>query len=125
MPRTTDLPVMRVIGRNLAEIRHHRGLTQEQLADRIGLSVDAIIKLERGAHFLRFRTLLVLSRELDVPLRDLMEDRGGLAGANNARARLEVQARTFLHDLSDELLGIAVEQLSALARLNRPSEPKD
>src|SRR5690348_15609380 len=102
MPRTTDLPVMRAIGRNLAEIRHHRGLTQEQLADRIGLSVDAIIKLERGAHFPRFRTLLVLSRELDVPLRDLMEDQGSLAG--DGRARLEVQARAFLHDFSDELL---------------------
>jgi transcriptional regulator with XRE-family HTH domain len=116
---------MRAIGRNLAEIRHHRGLTQEQLAGRIGLPVDAIIKLERGAHFPRFRTLLVLSRELDVPLRDLMEDQGSLADANNARARLEVQARTLLHDLSDELLAIAVEQLSALARLDRPSGPKD
>ena len=116
---------MRAIGRNLAEIRHHRGLTQEQLADRIGLPVDAIAKLERGAHFPRFRTLLVLSRELDVPLRDLMEDQGSLADANNARARLEVQARTLLHDLSDELLAIAVEQLSALAKLDRPSRPKD
>jgi transcriptional regulator with XRE-family HTH domain len=125
MPPTTDLPVMRAIGRNLAEIRHHRGLTQEQLADRIGLPVDAIAKLERGAHFPRFRTILVLSRDLNVPLRDLMDDQGSLADTNNDRARLEVQGRALLHDLNDEILEIAVEQLSALARLDRPSGPKD
>ena len=125
MARTTDLPVLRAIGRNIAEIRNYRGLTQEQLAHRIGVSADALASLERGARFPRLRTLLVLSQELDVPLRDLMEDQGSLADANNARVRLEVQARTLLHDLSDELLAIAVEQLSALARLDCPSGSKD
>src|ERR1700720_1852013 len=123
MARTTDLPVLRAIGRNIAEIRNYRGLTQEQLAHRIGVSADALASLERGARFPRFRTLLVLSRELDVPLRDLMEDQGNLAGASNDRARLVVQGRTLLHDLSDEFLAVAVEQLSALAK-RRPSGRK-
>ena len=123
MARTTDLPVLRAIGRNIAEIRNYRGLTQEQLAHRIGVSADALASLERGARCPRFRTLLVLSRELDVPLRDLMEDQGNLAGASNDRARLVVQGRTLLHDLSDEFLAVAVEQLSALAK-RRPSGRK-
>ena len=125
MARTTDLPVLRAIGRNIAEVRNYRGLTQEQLADRIGVSADALASLERGARFPRLRTLLVLSRELDVPLRDLIEDQKNVADASNDRARLMVQARTLVHDLSDEFLAIAVEQLSALARRDGSSGAKD
>src|SRR5262249_22771470 len=125
MARTTDLPVLLAIGRNVAEVRNYRGLTQEQLADRIGVSADALASLERGARFPRFSTLLVLSRELGVPLRDLIEDPKNVANASNDRTRLVAQARTLVHDLSDEFLAIAVEQLSALARRDGSSGAKD
>lgn len=125
MGRSTDVPVLRAIGRNVAEIRRYRGLTQEHLADRIGISANTIAVIERGTYYPKFGNLLLLSRGLDVSLRDLLEDREDSADANNDRARLEVQGRILLHDLSDEYLAIAVEQLSALARRPRSSGAKN
>jgi len=124
-----DLPVMRAIGRNVAKTRHLHGLTRERLAGQIGVSVDAIFKLEHGLHVPRFKTLLDLSRELDIPLRDLLDQQNladerndeNLADErNDDRARLERRGHILLHDLSDEFLALAVEQLSALAKRDRP-----
>jgi transcriptional regulator with XRE-family HTH domain len=107
---------MRAIGRKITELRDFRGLTQEQLADRIGVSTDAIAKVERGQHFPRFRSLLALSRGLKVPLRDLLDEELLTGSGNDVRGRLELRGRTLLHGLSDEFLAIAVQQLSAFSK---------
>ena len=125
MAANTDLELRRGIGLRIAETRSYRRLTQEQLAQRIGLNVTAITRLERGVHFPRFKTLLALSRELHVPLRDLL-DQEPLTGANNdRRARVELLGRTLLHDLSEEFLTMAVEQLAALAKRDRSRGQND
>jgi transcriptional regulator with XRE-family HTH domain len=119
MAQTTDSDLRQGIGRRIAEARSYRRLTQEQLAQRIGVNVRAIINLELGRHFPRFQTLLTLSRELNVPLRDLLDQEPLTESSNERRARIELLGRTLLHDLSDEFLTVAVEQLSALTKRDR------
>ena len=122
----TDLPLIRAIGRTIAETRAHRGLTQEQLAERIGTSSDVIAKLERGLHVPRFRTLIAVSRELRVPIRDLLDQELLMGGSNeNHRTRIELRGRLLLRDLSDDFLEIAVVQLAALAKGDPPSMTND
>src|SRR5262249_21957854 len=125
MPQTTESDLRRGIGRRIAETRSYRRLTQEQLAHRIRVSVRAIINLELGRNFPQLKTLFfALSRELKVPLRDLL-DQEAVTEANNERhARIELLGRTLLHDFSDEFLIVAVEQLSALTKQDRASKSK-
>lgn len=55
------------LGENLVRIRTARGLTQDELAQSSGVSVDTISRLERGAHTTARRsTLAALSRALAI-----------------------------------------------------------
>jgi transcriptional regulator with XRE-family HTH domain len=54
------------MGDRIADLRLRRGLTQEQLADRAGLSVDVVRKLEQGQRkSARLATINALARALD------------------------------------------------------------
>ena len=55
------------IGDRIARLRYRRGLTQEQLAEHAGLSVDIVRKLEQGRRqTARLATINALARALDV-----------------------------------------------------------
>ena len=62
-----------LFGRNLCLVRRRRGLSQEQLAERAGLSRDTIHKLECGKRFPRLATVLVLADSLAVDPNALLE----------------------------------------------------
>jgi transcriptional regulator with XRE-family HTH domain len=50
------------IGKVLREARQHAGLTQQELADRIGKSKQAISRAEYGHHYPSLPTILDLAR---------------------------------------------------------------
>ncbi|MBN2799146.1 MAG: helix-turn-helix transcriptional regulator [Deltaproteobacteria bacterium] len=62
------------LGARLARLRHARGLTQEQLAERVGSAPQTIRRIERGRTTAPFGRLLDLAEALGVSLRDLFED---------------------------------------------------
>ncbi|NJP33672.1 helix-turn-helix domain-containing protein [Micromonospora thermarum] len=75
-------------GENLARIRRQSTLTQEQLAERAGVSVEIIRKLEQGTRSsARLDTLHALARALGVPTTALLGD------ASQAAARAEPDHR--------------------------------
>lgn len=57
---------------NLREIRKERQISQEELAERLGVSRQAISKWEQGSGYPETEKLLVLSQELNVSLDFLM-----------------------------------------------------
>lgn len=60
-------------GRNLRHWRKQRGLTQEQLAEMVGLTVHSISNFERGIHGPRFQHVERLSRALNIDASCLFE----------------------------------------------------
>ena len=54
-------------------IRKRRGLTQAQLAEKVGRTGDAISQLERGLSLPSFETLDRLAEALQVPIRDFFD----------------------------------------------------
>ena len=116
MAEGSETDLKRDIGRGIAEARTRRGLTQRELAERLGCSVDAIASLERGQNVPRFRMLAALARQLNVSLRDLFDQVDQTGPNDERRARLELRGRALLNQLSDEFLEIAIEQLSVLSK---------
>lgn len=60
------------IAANIARLRLDRQLTQEELAQKAGLSRIALGKIERGTVVPRARTLTALGKALQIPLGDLV-----------------------------------------------------
>lgn len=58
----------------VAKVRQFRGLTQQQLADQIGVRRNAITDIERRKRFARLGEAVAIARVLQVPLPDLYGD---------------------------------------------------
>ena len=60
-------------GKRLQELRQRAGISQEQLADGIGVAVESISNMERGIFGPRFDNLEKIARILKVPVKALFE----------------------------------------------------
>ena len=103
-----------VLGARLRASRVAKGMSQEDLAEQVGKSVQTISALERGKYLPACDTLLDLASALDVPLHTLLVQGGG---HSTARESKEFEGLAILRQLSDADLDLAVAQLKAfLAR---------
>lgn len=66
------MDMRKLVGRNTARIRKERGLTQEQLAERSGLSQQYLSGLERGGRNPTIVTLYEIAAALGVSHVDLV-----------------------------------------------------
>lgn len=63
----------RRFGRKVHGLREAKGLTQDQLASRIGRSIDTLSNVERGVSSTRIETAYQLAQALEVRLADLFD----------------------------------------------------
>ena len=96
------------------EIRRRRGLTQAQLAERIGRSVNAISALERGVSLPNFETLERLADALGISVRDLF-DVEGEGVSDPKRERLLAAINATSRSLRDNDLALAAAIIDLLA----------
>lgn len=66
------MDMRRLVGRNFARIRRERGLTQEQVEERCGLSQQYLSGLERGLRNPTVVTLFEIAQALGVTPVDLI-----------------------------------------------------
>jgi transcriptional regulator with XRE-family HTH domain len=86
------------IGARLKELRRDRDLSQERLAERAGLSVDLIKRLEQDRrHSARLDSLYALADALDVPLSRLVDRRPRLDGGDPGTPRVTALRDVLLH----------------------------
>ena len=67
------MDIRKLVGRNFARLRHDKGLTQEQVEERSGLSQQYISGLENGHRNPSVITLYHLATALGVSLGDLVQ----------------------------------------------------
>lgn len=60
-------------GKKLKEIRNARGVTQEELADKTGLTVESISNIERGIFGPKFDNLEKIAKVLKVEVKALFD----------------------------------------------------
>lgn len=62
---------LRNFGKRLAEVRKDRGVTQQQLAEAVNMSVVAIAYIETGKRWVRPGTLQKIAKALRISIADL------------------------------------------------------
>lgn len=71
------MDVRQLVGRNFARLRKARGLTQEEVEARSGVSQQYLSSLERGRRNPTVITLYELAQVLDVTVADLVRKDDG------------------------------------------------
>ena len=62
------------MGRRIKELRETKGLTQAQLAELIGKTVETVSNFERGRTLPGILTLESVARQIGVPLKEFFDD---------------------------------------------------
>lgn len=65
-------PIGKYLAMRLKQLRERRGLTQKQLAKKVGLSHGYLARLEIGMHDPPLSTLVKLAKGLKVPVMKLL-----------------------------------------------------
>lgn len=62
----------KIIGEKISSLRKEKGLTQKELADRLGVTDKAISKWETGVHFPDIAIMESLAEELEITVSELL-----------------------------------------------------
>lgn len=73
MSNVQEQKLMKAFGKRVAEVRKSRGVTQQQLAENISMSVVAIAYIETGKRWARLSTLNKIATSLKVEVADLFK----------------------------------------------------
>lgn len=101
------------IGGKITEIRLGRGNTQAELAERVGVSVESISRMERGVSFPSLKTMERLATALNAPLKSFFDFEEGPAEDKRFERELS-KLIALLRTLNIEQLHLANRVLKAV-----------
>jgi transcriptional regulator with XRE-family HTH domain len=102
------------LGLRLKAIRKQKGLTQGELAERIGRSMDAVSNLERGKSLPSFETIELLCQVLEIPLKQLFDFED--VALPRRKSELIEELVTVARELPSADLELALDQIRALRK---------
>ena len=71
MQTTSEQNFLKAFGKNVATMRKTRSVTQQQLAEDIGVSVVTVAYIETGKQWVRPKTLAKIAKSLKVSVSEL------------------------------------------------------
>lgn len=98
-----------IIGDNVAKCRNLKGLTQLQLAERVGISTAFISRVERGQKMMKVHTLYATAQALNVSCDALLCKEGPTAQFENIKKLLGDQPSEYLVGI-EKLIRTCVEE---------------
>lgn len=99
----------RRFGKHVQGLREAKGLTQEQLAERIARSVDTVSNIERGVNATRIEVAYQIATELGVRLPDLFAFEPVPAAAIPADRPAATTFRELIGGCDDETVSVLLE----------------
>ncbi|MCJ2105917.1 helix-turn-helix domain-containing protein [Methylobacterium sp. E-041] len=99
------------VGLRLKAARNAAGLTQEQLAEQVDRTKEAISNIERGHNLPTIETLHRMCEVLNIPIRYIFGDAGGSSRRIECIAKIEL----ILADISDDELATVADVVTVLA----------
>lgn len=97
----------KLIGDRIGTLRKSRGLTQSELAERVGLDSRHVSRLETGKHYPSLDSLEAIASVLDVELREFFEF---------PSQETEVQLRASLVEIAQAAPEAVIRELMPIAR---------
>lgn len=101
-----------LLGARIKEIRKGKGLSQEQLSEKIDIDVKHLSRIEVGANFPSLGTLVKLSEALSVELKDFFE----LTHLTDNPKELRATISSLLKEAQEDQLKVIVKVLRAIIR---------
>lgn len=98
------------LGGRIKMTRKAAELTQERLAEKTGLSVEYISRLERGVAQPSFKTLAIIAESLNVTIKDFFDFKGPIIFQNKKQETY--QKKKYLEEILSELKGMEVRELT-------------
>ena len=68
-----EVELYKSLGKRIKTLRENKNLTQEKLAEKTGLSLDFIGKIEVNINHPGLKSLLKISNALDIHIKDLFD----------------------------------------------------
>ena len=97
-------------GAFIAKTRGELGLTQKELADRIGVTDKAVSKWETGRSFPDVDVLEILARELGVSVTELMNGKHMIPEEVSTQADSAIMATLrYVHQMSRKTIGVIMK----------------
>lgn len=102
------------VGLRVRAIRQELDLTQDQFAEKIDRSIEAISNIERGKSYPGFETLERIWSNLGIHPKEFFEFAESDNEISHKRAQLLEGLRMSTRKMSDKQLAIALKQVQAL-----------
>ncbi len=98
MAHTTDVHV----GARVRELRLTRGLTQTDLAERLGISFQQVQKYEKGTNRIGSSRLWDISQVLETPVGAFFDGLDGASSSGDAVSRRTIQLARAIDGIGDD-----------------------
>ena len=112
-------PLSERFARAVLDARERRGLSQAELADRIGVSLNHVSKLEREVYSASFEMAARFMIELDMDANALIGAKPTPRAVSKKRREIEAQIIRLIEGMDERTLDVALEVLMVLARPTR------
>jgi transcriptional regulator with XRE-family HTH domain len=96
--------------------RKERGLSQQDVADAAGVTLETVSKCERGASVPSVEVFLALVRDLQLNVSDLMDEPDGRAAISTRRARIEAELLAVARAVPDAQLELLADFAKLLGK---------
>lgn len=73
VPKQKDIEFLKTFGKRLKQLREEKGISQAQLAFEAEIQISQIIRIERGLINTTIANVKLLSKILDIPLKELFD----------------------------------------------------
>ena len=104
-----------LVGSNIAKYRTVAGLTQAQLAERIGVSIPFLSRMERGQKLMKLQTLCAIAQALNVSYDALLCEDSPSVHIENIKVILTDQPIEYLEGI-ERIIRICTEEFVARTR---------
>ncbi len=109
-------PLTLAVGANIQQKRKLRGLTQEKLAEMVGIGQQSLSRMEKGQLAPRFERLQALADILHCTVAELFRLPEGEGMPEQAATLMDI-LRPLSAESQDALVGIAAEMARVLKRM--------